>query len=379
MEGNPTSGLCPDCFQPCDNCLYSLNPDEAACDQCLEVQLQHLKHAHHIVQAELQDHDEWGQGSLDALNFSTIQVPPLPPTEFNYLVPKVNFLESWEVLQLRLTTSQSTASDVQSSGVRRRQWTDAENRDFEEWMYVYHRNFFLAILPYILVLNKLLKRLKTYSSRYPKPTKQQKTQFAESQTSLSVKQLDNKISNWKHGKNIQNQTPQPPGEGYRPPNELQSQIAVWDQPSENEAQIRPETPEHWTQRGKEDSLHSINPLNFQIPSQDRDVYESMKPPSLREELNNLAEQQPRLIPTATSHRLDDSEALGEMFDFEVASRPQSPVPSIERFLNSPELSASVDSIKIALDQGLAPFAEGPLESGSSDGHRRRRSFGDLPL
>jgi hypothetical protein len=59
--------------------------------------------------------------------------------------------------------------------VRRRQWTSAENRAFEEWI-----------------------------TNNPKPNGYDKSAFADSQCSLSIPQLQNKINNWRNARNIQN-------------------------------------------------------------------------------------------------------------------------------------------------------------------------------
>lgn len=70
--------------------------------------------------------------------------------------------------------------------------------------------------------------LKPCSSNNPKPTKEQRAHFAESQTSLSVQQLQNKISNWRNGRNIQNQTAQSQAKEDGFSNELQPHISERD-------------------------------------------------------------------------------------------------------------------------------------------------------
>lgn len=95
----------------------------------------------------------------------------------------------------------------------------------------------------------------------------------------------------------------------------------------------------------------------------------------------IPDQLHQSVPTATSNKDNAPKTSGEVFNDEFVARPQSPVPSIERFLNSPELSASVESIKEALNHAALPINStvGPLEGGSNDGQQRRRSFGDRPI
>ena len=56
---------------------------------------------------------------------------------------------------------------------RRREWTAEENCDFERWI-----------------------------SNHPKPTKQQKHEFAMCHSPLTLAQVQNKINNWRNGRNL---------------------------------------------------------------------------------------------------------------------------------------------------------------------------------
>jgi len=69
-----------------------------------------------------------------------------------------------------------SATSPEVPTVRRRQWTDNENRDFERWI-----------------------------TNNPNPTKPQKVEFAASHQHLALSQVQNKINNWRNGRNIQNQ------------------------------------------------------------------------------------------------------------------------------------------------------------------------------
>jgi hypothetical protein len=78
-------------------------------------------------------------------------------------------------LKLQLPDTSNSFTPVSNPPIpRRRDWTAEENRDFEKWI-----------------------------TSNPKPTKQQKEEFANSHHLLTTSQVQSKINNWRNGRNIQ--------------------------------------------------------------------------------------------------------------------------------------------------------------------------------
>ncbi|KUJ24629.1 uncharacterized protein LY89DRAFT_713437 [Mollisia scopiformis] len=272
---------CPNCFQQCFTC--SENP-ELGCAICTHLQNQHWQHFH------------------------TPFAPGILTTDFIYssediVLNDVAFGESAHqgfpnnLLQLELPSATST----EVPAVRRRHWTNDENRDFEQWI-----------------------------TNNPKPTKPQKVEFATSHQYLTLSQVQNKINNWRNGRNgrnVQNQTVSNTG------------------------------------ADREGLLNPPQGLEFSISAPSCTTNSAMP------------------ITQGTVATVDTFSVPSELFD---NMRSISPVSSILRYIDSPELEADRDAIerafKTASDECLrADHVPSPcmrLPSLSHQGSSEKLSYAD---
>jgi hypothetical protein len=172
-----------------------------------------------------------------------------------------------------------SATSLEAPAVRRRQWTNNENRDFEQWI-----------------------------TNNPKPTKPQKVEFATSHQYLTLSQVQNKINNWRNGRNVQNQRVANTGAGreglLNPPQGLELSMSA---------------PSCTTSEAK---IFFADRYTLLINSQD-----SAMP-----------------ITQGTVATVDTFSVPSELFD---NMRSISPVSSILRYIDSPELEADRDAIEWA--------------------------------
>lgn len=309
---------CQNCFQLCFVCLVWETPD---CPICKQLQDEHWQKSHIRLASSI----ETGHPINGVVN----SLEQLSSEEFQD-----------RTLDLKLSIPfQPNASSQESPPIsRRRDWTAEENIDFERWI-----------------------------TSNPKPTKQQKYNFSNRHKHLTYSQVQNKINNWRNGRNTQKKRALPPSSTV--PEAATDCFQNYDQ-REDTTQLKrvasltafgnmpnPEISGSGTttfKRSYADVAHSCisvedgdsNPLAYSVNHFASDDIDIAACPA--DSLLSIKWPAPQALdaPELTSAselfhaRITDNEQM--------EIRPESPVSSIIRYMESPELEADISDIEMAL-------------------------------